>query len=205
MMRAQDRAHRAVLAVVFSGSLMILPEPVEGGMTETGFESSEEVAEIFAGLPEKPVLESSERVDPSPGTSEHEGDRVFRFRSSRSIRETESGLLFARFRLTVSRWSTSEAAGEAIRRRLESANPDAGISYAWDSVMARGAVVFHLHAECTYSEQGFRRLEERLTDALAERPGGIGAFFRCRCGGGCRPVLPLDDEQIDEPSNTDED
>ena len=66
---------------------------------------------------------------------------------------------------------------------LAGADPDIGLSYAWDRLLLSGAVVYRLHAGCLWSEENFRRLAGRLEAVVWPHQR-----VACRCGGSCREL-----------------
>ncbi len=81
--------------------------------------------------------------------------------------------------------SSAEAAFEEL---LAGADPNIGLSYAWDKLLLSGTLIYRLHAGCIFSEANFRRRAERLEGAVRRRTGSDLRVVACRCGGGCREM-----------------
>lgn len=116
------------------------------------------------------------------------GRQVFVLRSAGPVERTASGPIFLRARLILSMAATPLGAADEVERRLAAADPDVGLSYSWDFVMAAGRQVAHLQADCTFSEASFTSLARELAEAL---PAARSSFW-CRCGAGCRSGVPFD-------------
>lgn len=111
------------------------------------------------------------------------------FKSTAPIKTTAAGGVYLRAEMTTYEHADSQSARAAFDNLLAGADTDTGLSYAWDRLLLSGAVVvYHLLAECTFSEETFRRVAERLKAAV-QHPG---LQVLCRCGDGCREV-PQDD------------
>lgn len=150
------------------------------------------VAALFADMVEAFRVETVEEIS--------RGGRVYRFRSSQPIDQTSDGRLYARASLRVESRSGAEQAAAEIRRRLADADPDTGISYAWDFLTSAENRVLHLHAECTLPPDSFHQLMNRLT-ARTEAAANPGPSISCRCGGGCEGLAAggAPDEVPDHP------
>jgi hypothetical protein len=108
---------------------------------------------------------------------------VLQIRSIDPIRETSAGALRLQLRLTTLWMRDPDTADRTFRDILLGADPDMGLSYAWDALVATGDRVYHLHAGCVLSEEHFGRVADALERAV-ESEGGVQRA-RCRCGGGC--------------------
>jgi hypothetical protein len=147
---------------------------------------SEDVLRLLAGLPEAFIVEgTSEIAAPAPAG---EPGRIFRIRSLRPLEETDSGALYAKLSLAAWEVGDADAAKAEVKRRLAAADPDTGLTYAWDFFTSRDDSVIHLHADCTVSEDLFLLVSTRLRKE--KRVDGLHAeeSFSCRCGGGCGPA-----------------
>lgn len=91
-------------------------------------------------------------------------------------------------RLEVIAFASKKKAGEAFRDRYSMADPDMGLSYAWDFIAVQNMSLYHLHADCILAESNFISATDALTEILAATDRSDSAFF-CRCGGPCR-MLP---------------
>jgi hypothetical protein len=95
-------------------------------------------------------------------------------------------------RLEVIAFASKKKAGEEFRDRYSIADPDMGLSYAWDFIAVQNMYLYHLHADCILAESNFISATDALTEILAAtdlfQNNNDSAFF-CRCGGPCR-MLP---------------
>ncbi len=114
----------------------------------------------------------------------------YRFKSAAPIRKTAAGGMYLRVELTTFEHGDADAAEAAFEELLAGADPDIGLSYAWHQLLLRGALIYRLHAGCTFSAENFRRIAERLEVAVRRRTGADLRIAACRCGGGCREVPP---------------
>ncbi len=158
-----------------------------GGPAAATLVDERNAVDLFAGLPVPFVVE---------GVEDGEAGRVLSLRSSEPVGRNTAGALYLRATLTISGLGDADPAAE-IERRLAAADPDIGLSYAWDYVAAGGGPVFHLHAGCTFSEESFRKVARALAARLAGAGGDSSASFWCRCGGGCRAGAPFADDDLE--------
>ncbi len=112
----------------------------------------------------------------------------YRFRSTTPNTRTAPGDVYLRAELTAIKHADAEAAEAAFEELLAGADPDTGLTYAWDHLLLSGPLIYRLHAECTFSEESFRRMAERSETAVRRRKGADLRVVACRCGGGCREV-----------------
>ena len=160
------------------------------GPAAAGLAGAPEVTELFAGLPTPFVVEAEETG---------EAGRRFRLRSAEPIERRASGNLYLRATVAISSAADAAAATAEVQRRLAAADPDTGLSYAWDYVAAGDGSVAHLHAACTFSEESFHQVARALARALDPAGAEPPAAFWCRCGGGCRAGSPFSDTTAAEP------
>lgn len=144
-----------------------------------------EVLALFAGLAERFVVEGIEEVGPS---------RVYRLRSADPSERGTAGPLYSRASLTISTARDGGNAEAEIERRLAEADPDVGLSYAWDLVTAADDQLVHLHADCTFSEKSFLELARAVLRTATAQSVVYPKSFWCRCGGGCRSGAPVSPE-----------
>ena len=142
-----------------------------------------DVLDLFAELAVPFVVEAAE---------DGEQGRLFRLRSAEPAGQSAAGALYLRATLTISPAPEAAAGAAEIARRLAAADPDLGLSYAWDYVSAGAGSIFHLHAECTFSEESFGKVARALARRLVGAAAPPGASFWCRCGAGCRPGAPFE-------------
>jgi hypothetical protein len=156
-----------------------------GSTTATAL-TKKDVVGLFADPSAPFVVESVEDTEQGP---------IFRLRSAEPMERSAGGALYLRATVTVSSLVDLEAKAE-IAQRLAAADPDIGLSYAWDYVVADSDSVVHLHAACTFSEKRFQKVAQALARRLVGADTGPPASFWCRCGGGCRVGAPfaVDDE-----------
>ncbi len=92
-------------------------------------------------------------------------------------------------RLEIIAFASKKRAEKALREKYSSADPDMGLSYAWDFIAVQNMYLYHLHADCMLAESHFisatDALNEILTAADLFQKNNNSAFF-CRCGGPCR-------------------
>ena len=138
--------------------------------------------QLFAGLPQRFVLDQTE---------DETASRIYRLRSVEPIERGAAGALYLRASLAISRPPGGATARQEVERLLAEADPDVGLSYAWDFVTASGDSVVHLQAACTFPEASFLKLVLALAREAVQDVSGAPASFWCRCGGGCRAGLPV--------------
>lgn len=148
-----------------------------------------DVLDLFAGLPEKFVVDGTEEVG---------GSRVFRLRSAEPSGSGSAGPVYLRSSLTISGPIAAGGAQAELERRLSAANPDVGLSYAWDLVTIGDSQIIHLHAECTFSERSFVELARAVLQAAAHGSSPSSSFW-CRCGSGCRSGAPVSEGARSSP------
>lgn len=128
------------------------------------------------------------RVEP-PSTREGGQEPVwikrYHFKTMEPIDKTAAGATYLRADLTTSEHAGTEFGRSALEDLLTNADPDTGLSYAWDHLLQSGAMVYHLHAGCTFSEDAFQKMAGRIEEAVRHRPFDL-RVVTCRCGGGCR-------------------
>ncbi len=112
----------------------------------------------------------------------------YRFKSTAPIEKTAEGATYLRTKLTVLEYGEARSADAAFEELLAGADPRIGLSYAWDSVLLSGALIYRLHAGCLFSKANFRRLADRLEEAVRRTASDLRAAF-CWCGSGCEEVL----------------
>ncbi len=95
-------------------------------------------------------------------------------------------------RLEVIAFASKKKAGEEFQNRYSRADPDMGLSYAWDFIAVQNVYLYHLHGDCILAESNFISATDALTEILAAtdffQNNNDSPFF-CRCGGPCR-MLP---------------
>ena len=158
--------------------LLLLPT---GGPATAGVLGDEDLVALFSDLPMAFEVRSAE---------EGEQGRTVRLRSTEPTGEGAAGDVYLRATVTIASLGDT-AAGYEIRRRLAAADPDIGLSYAWDYVAADDGTVVHLHADCTFSEKSFRSVARALARQLAGAGAAPAESFWCRCGGRCRSGAPF--------------
>lgn len=90
-----------------------------------------------------------------------------------------------RANLTSRSFSDPARARQRYLEMLDSADPDTGLTYAWDLVILNGRHLYRLHAGCLFSEDSFESMSSRLATAVIGQDGSAARRFVCRCGGGC--------------------
>ncbi len=170
--------HPRVLSVALTIAFGLAADAAAETIAGTDLEAAELVAELpwaFEVVVEPATEEAAVRTT------------RYRFRSTASIRKTAAGDVYLRAELTALEHADAGSAEAAFEELLAGADPDTGLSYAWDQLLRSGALIYRLHAGCTFSEETFRRLAERLEEAV-RCTGADLRVVACRCGGGCQEV-----------------
>lgn len=110
------------------------------------------------------------------------------FKSTAPIRRTEAGAEYLRVDLRVLEHENAGSAEAAFEELLADADPNIGLSYAWDRVLLSGALIYRLHAGCLFSEGNFQRIAEWLEEAVRRRTGSDLRVVACWCGSGCEEL-----------------
>jgi hypothetical protein len=113
------------------------------------------------------------------------GERI-RLRSREPVTRAAAGPLYLRVELTSLRFADPSEASMALDDLLARADPDTGLSYAWDVALAAGCRLHLLHAPCTLAEQHVATMAAALEQAVVVDPEHRPRVAWCRCGGGCR-------------------
>ena len=108
------------------------------------------------------------------------------FVSIKPLKKTSRGAVYLKADLTVTSYSSSEAAAQALRNIQGKAHPDMGLSYAWDYLLLQEKRLYHLHSGCVISEENFDIMVHNLRKHIFQEGDVAHAALRCRCGGGCR-------------------
>lgn len=112
---------------------------------------------------------------------------VHSFESEKPISEGSDGKTFLRFHVTVSQYENESAALGGYHALRKKADPNTGLSYAWDYVVQTGDAVVHLSAPCLWSRANFGKLVDNVDASLGK--GRVpGRTLRCSCGSGCTPA-----------------
>lgn len=146
-------------------------------------EGEDAVLEWFAELDEPYVVERVEEI---------EGERTIRLRSADAVERGAGGVLFRRAVVTITRHPDVDAATGEVARRLAAADPDTGLSYAWDFVTVDENRVLHLGADCTFTEATFKTVAAAMARAAGAQETAERSSFWCRCGAGCRRGAPFE-------------
>ena len=115
----------------------------------------------------------------------------YRFKSTVPIEMTAAGNIYLRAAMTALEHADASSAEAALEELLVGADPNIGLSYAWDKLLLSGALIYCLHAGCIFSEENFRRMAERLEGGVRRRRGADLRVVACWCGGGCQEVPAL--------------
>ena len=171
-------------------ALLVTVVAASPGAAETIAGTDLEAAELVADLPWSFEV-ASEPIEPGSAEGPARATR-HRFKSAAPIESTAAGDIYLRAELTTYEHVDAESARAAFDDLLAGADPDIGLSYAWDRLLRSGAVVYCLHGGCLWSQEAFQRVAERLEAAV--RPD---QRIACRCGGGCRELpVPSDDPKL---------
>ncbi len=168
---------------VLSVALAIAFGLAAGAAAETIVGTDLEAAELVADLP------WAFEVTVEPATDETAVRTTrYRFRSTAPVEKTAAGSIYLRANLTALEHADASSAEAAFEELLAGADPNIGLSYAWDKLLLSGVLIYRLHAGCIFSEGNFRRMAERLEGAVRRRKGADLREADCRCGGDCREV-----------------
>ena len=110
----------------------------------------------------------------------------YEFVSKEPLGKTQEGSTRIKVELSVTDYGTPELAEENFLLIREAADPDMGLSYAWDYLLRQERAIYHLHTGCIVSEANFDIMVSNLTAAVSREGEGDAHVLRCRCGGGCQ-------------------
>ncbi len=168
---------------VLSVALAIAFGLAAGAAAETVAGTDLEAAELVADLP------WTFEVTVEPITEEAAVKTTrYRFKSTAPIRKTAAGAMYLRVQITALEHADDASAEVAFEELLAGADPNIGLSYAWDRVLLSGSLVYRLHAGCIFSEKNFKLMAERVEGAVRRRTASDLRIVACWCGGGCREV-----------------
>lgn len=105
---------------------------------------------------------------------------VIRFKSRAPVMVRGSGQTILRFHVTILTYDTAARARTAGEALLASADPNTGLSYAWDRVMAVDRHLVWLSAPCLMSRHVWDRLASQCDKAVSPQ-----WTFNCTCGRSC--------------------
>lgn len=105
--------------------------------------------------------------------------KVHRFKSDKPVAEGT----YLRFAVSVTDYERHESAESEFIALFEEADPDTGLSYAWDTVLLLDRSVAHLSAPCLFSRENFEILEKNFESAFGNP---TSRSVRCTCGRGCK-------------------
>lgn len=155
-------------------------EPVSG---ETAENPTLDYSVIVSGLPwafDQLPQEKDDRGDSKENSSQ------YYFVSKEPPGITTGGSTRIKVELSVIDYATPESAAENFLLIREKADPDMGLSYAWDYLLRQERAIYHLHTGCIVSEANFDIMLGNLTAAVSREGEGEPQALRCRCGGGCQ-------------------
>jgi len=136
--------------------------------------------------PTETTGESSAAPCLDPGIDE--ARTVQTLRSENPVSIGARGPVYLRIKLTTEEFESSEEARSGLERIMKMADPDTGLSYAWDYLLAHGEFLYHLHADCLLAEEGFEQVVKQLNTAVQPQDEAADPSETCRCGGGCSEV-----------------
>lgn len=113
-----------------------------------------------------------------------EGDAVHI--SFLSLEEVQQSGVRLKISLNVKNFESQEIASKTFSSVCKEADPDMGLTYAWDLVMVQGMRYYHLHADCILAEQHFHSISQALMRIIGKDDKAQQKSLLCRCGGGCR-------------------
>jgi hypothetical protein len=109
------------------------------------------------------------------------------FRSREPLPSKERLKTFLSFHVRIDEHASPDAAARAFAKLAASADPNTGLSYAWDVVLLDGARVVHLAVPCLYSGANVDAMAKNLERVVLEGRAPAGKL-RCACGLGCDVV-----------------
>lgn len=155
-------------------------EPVS---TETAGNATGDYSAIVSGLP----WEFDQSAAMMNGGEEQAGrSSRYDFVSKEPLSKTPGGNISLKVELRITVYDTPDLAAETFSLIREKADPDMGLSYAWDYLLRRDKAIYHLHTGCIVSEGYFDIMVSNLRGAVYREGGDEPQALRCRCGGGCR-------------------
>jgi len=108
---------------------------------------------------------------------------IYKLRHRDQYKRANTNLNLTFRMLTYADEQTLQRSAESI---YNSANPDTGLSYAWDHLITKGTKLYWLHAPCTYSEKVWDKLVLEFENAVSEDKLQLTSKFTCACGLPCR-------------------
>ena len=124
------------------------------------------------------------------------------FESVKPVSEGREGKTFLHFSVRKESFADASAASRAFDARVAEADPNMGLSYAWDVVFLDGDALWHLAAPCLYSRANVDRLAANLRGTLSG--ASADREISCACGLGCDVtggpavfVAPFDERGVD--------
>ncbi len=170
-----------------------LPEQVAETLTDTYGSLDSEGRQVFFKLLSKPSMseythsksisklfcKDSGLIDNFLSCEAH----IYKQRLRYHDNEGKTNLTFTLRMLTYADVETLHRSRKSI---YTSADPDTGLSYAWDHLVTRGTRLYWLHAPCTFSENAWNKLVVELENAIAEDTLPLTSKFTCACGLPCR-------------------
>ena len=155
-------------------------EPVSG---DTADKPKLDFSVIVSGLPWE-----FERLPVTMNDAEGEVIRYSRYQfvSKEPLGKTTGGSTRIKVGLGITEYGTPELAAENYLLIREKADPDMGLSYAWDYLQLEDKAIYHLHTGCIVSEHNFDIMLGNLRKIASPQGEGEVRALRCRCGGGCQ-------------------
>jgi hypothetical protein len=121
------------------------------------------------------------------------------FVSAEPVRSARRGAFCLKADFTISEFRDQAMAERRWQTLRQKAQPDLGLSCAWDYLVFRDRAICQLHAACTFSDQSFDTMAANLRAMLPEQEKDTGHQIRCNCGGGCRRgagMAPREDHRL---------
>ncbi len=171
--------HPRVLGVTLALAFGLAAGAAAETIAGTGLEAADLVADLpwaFKVTVEPAIEEAAVRTT------------RYRFKSTAPIERTAQGAVYLRVDVRALEHADAGSAETVFEELLAGADPNIGLSYAWDQLLLSGAMIYRLHAGCIFAEENFRRMAERLEGAVQRRTGADLRVVDCRCGGGCQEV-----------------
>lgn len=151
-------------------------------LKEPADKAAMDYSSIMSGLPWH-FIHASGQVD---NKKEQEGTSVrYQFVSTEPLGKTTQRHAYLRADLTVTDFNSPELAAEGFRLIQEKADPDMGLSYAWDYLILNDTRLYHIHTGCMMSEGNFGIMVGNLRQAVLQGESDQWQALQCTCGGGC--------------------
>lgn len=107
---------------------------------------------------------------------------LYRLKSKKPL---SGGSTYLRPRVYIMEYEDAASAKAVFEGLLSIADPNIGLSYAWDYVVRVGNRLYRLNVPCILSELNWRLMVARIEHFLKKNAADSDSF-ECRCGFNCR-------------------